>query len=326
MDISISTDTVKYLFVIIVVLGIINIRLMRFSYAAAILVLTGAVFNISELANPGLLILAVALNLIEGILIRLNTHKDIYPVFIKHDNQIAGAFLIRKFWIFPIVFFTFTSGQELSAGTLQYASGAVSALALDCILGFAGYSDIAISKQPERKIQETSRRLLIANALIMVTAVLSLYSDVFLIMTSILIIVVNESIILLGYSSEKRGIPLFVSVRRGLRVFDVLPGSHAHKIGIMRGDTILDMNGKDIQTEQGLSEALKNYPSFVWVHIKSAEGEDKTYSYSAYPDGLNNLGIVVVPREKEVTYNVDNLENLIIIRNLVARFRGLNRL
>jgi hypothetical protein len=323
--VTISVDAVKYLLIIAVVLGIINIRLVRFSYAAAILVLIGAVFNIGEFANPGLLIIAAVLNLIEGILIRLNTHKDIFPIFIKHETQIAGAFLIRKFWIFPIVFFTFASGQELSAGTLQYTSGIASALALDCILGFAGYSDIAISKQPEIKIRETSRRLIIANALLLLTTILSFYVGALLIIASILLIIVNEGIMFCGYSSEKRGEPLFVSVRRGLKVFDVLPGSHAQKMGIMRGDTILGINGKDIQTEQGLSEALKDYPSFVWVHIKSAEGEDKTYSYRAYPEGFKNMGIVFVPREKEVTYNVDNLENLVIIRNLVARFKGLNR-
>jgi hypothetical protein len=35
--------------------------------------------------------------------------------------------------------------------------------------------------------------------------------------------------------------------------------------------------------------------------------------------------VLTVPREREVTYNIDSYENLVILRDLVRRFRGISR-
>jgi hypothetical protein len=327
MNITIGFESIKYLFVITVFLGLINIRLVRLHYAAGILVLIGLVFNIKEFINPGLLVIAAVLSLAEAVLVRFNTSKDIYPVFIKHEEGIVGAFLIRKFWILPVVFLSFTAGQDIFDNTAGYITGSLSALSLDCILGFCGYTDIAFSRQPEEKIAKTSFELILFSFLILTTAVFSLFIPAFVIITVLLLLIGHEGIMFYEYYVERKRTPLFIPAKRGLMVFDILPESHAFKMGINRGDVILGINNKDIQTEQGLAEALKDYPSFVWVHLLDNNGKEKTLSYRAYPDGFNDLGIVCIPREKEVTYNIDHLENLVIIKNLVARFRktGIKR-
>ena len=106
---------------------------------------------------------------------------------------------------------------------------------------------------------------------------------------------------------------------------DVLPESHAKRMGIQRGDTILSVNSNDIQTEEGLNEALKEYPVYTWIHVIGWDGKEKTYEYRCYPGGYNDLGIMPVPREGEITYNTDKFEHMSIIKNIVTRFKGMNK-
>ena len=73
--------------------------------------------------------------------------------------------------------------------------------------------------------------------------------------------------------TEKRGIPLYSAVKRGLRVLDVLPGSNAQSMGIMRGDIILSINNMDIQSEEGIGEALKDFPVYTWIRVLRDEEE-----------------------------------------------------
>ena len=91
-------------------------------------------------------------------------------------------------------------------------------------------------------------------------------------------------------------------------------------MGMMRGDIILGINNMDIQTEEGINEALKGYPVYTWIRVLRGE-EEKILEYRCYPEVYNTLGIITVPREREVTYQISWFEHMNIIRNIVNRFR-----
>jgi hypothetical protein len=60
------------------------------------------------------------------------------------------------------------------------------------------------------------------------------------------------------------------------------------------------------------------------VDVVGWDGTQKSYEYKCYPEGYNFLGIISVPREKEVTYNTDYFEHLSILKNIVNRFRDIS--
>lgn len=80
-----------------------------------------------------------------------------------------------------------------------------------------------------------------------------------------------------------------------------------------------------MQTEEGIAEALRNFPTFIWIDAADIKGKEKKYEYKCYPEGINDLGIMIIPRENEVTYNIDYYENYSVLKNLVKRFRGNSR-
>lgn len=327
----------NYLYIIMAVLLLINVRYACISYAGGILAIAVLIFKIPEFDISSLLALIAVMHIVESLLVHFNAARESIPVFISHKGSITGAFLTRKFWPVPVVFLS-TLAQGVQRNLFNASSGGswplfrpeafhngVLALGLDCAIAVLCYTDLAITRQPERKSRDAAYCLFFFGIILFLAAIISQNIFIFKVIGAVFSIAGHEGIALYGRYIENKGTPIFKPVRRGLKVLDILPGSHAERMGMQKGDVILNINGKDIQTEEGMIEALKVYPSFVWIHVTTAAGQDKTYEYKCYPEGLSSLGILPVPREKEVTYNIDYYENLGIIKNLVARFRGFNR-
>lgn len=333
IGITINTEVFKYMFVIIMLMALINTRFVCFSYAAGIVAVIGLIFNIPEVDASTLLMLVAVTHFIESALIFFNAGRDSVPVFIKHKQGIAGAFLTQKFWPVPVVFLTFLARGSESLISVNmtdwwplikphtFYTGAL-ALGLDCVIAVLSYSDIAITKQPEKRSRENAYQIFVYSVVLLLIALASTRIFAFKVVGALFSIAAHEGIVFYGHYREKHGNPMFKSAERGLKVLDVLPGSHAQRIGIKRGDTILNINGYDIQTEGGVDEVLKSFPTFAWIHVIDADGNERTYEYKCFPDGFNRLGIISVPREREITYNIDYFDQLSVLKNLVARFRG----
>lgn len=359
IGISLDISAFQYLFLIMLALFIINPRFVCFSYAGGLLALIGIIFKVPGL-NPASLIALIAIaHLAESVLILLFGTNSIIPVYIKHENGIAGAFIIQKFWPLPLIFVA--SGiQSITAGGMEefvkadwwplfksfssFASSSIStftstaagiatsisasgglALGLGSLAAFLSYSDMAVSSQPEDKGRERAYLDLGYAVLLFVVSFFARDSMALQIIGALAAILAHEGISLFGKLRENSRKPLFMAERRGLKVFDVAKGTHAHEMGMRRGDTVLNVNGRDIQSVEGLIETLKDYPNYLWVKVKTPDGAEKLLEHRSYPEGVNNLGILTIPREQEVTYNIDYFENFAIIRNLVARFRAGNK-
>ena len=109
--------------------------------------------------------------------------------------------------------------------------------------------------------------------------------------------------------------------QRGLRILEIVPDGTAEKMKMKRGEIILTVNGKPVQTEDGIRHVLAKSPTFIWMHTEALNGQIKIYEHKCYPDGVKDLGVILVPKEWEVTYQVDEYENFTIIKNIVDKFR-----
>ncbi|HOJ08976.1 MAG TPA: PDZ domain-containing protein [Clostridiales bacterium] len=335
--ITLAPEVFEYLLIIMAVLILFNIRFICISYSAALLALIAVAFKISNIDVASLLALVAVMHFFESILVFAGAGRDCEPVYIKHGQSIAGAFITRRIWPVPVIFLTFLA-QRFGDVTLNsintikvdwwtlFNSSAVHAgalaIGLDCAVSALCYTDIAIARKPENKSRETAIWLLIYSILLFILAVISRNISLFKVMGALFALGGHEFIFLYGRYREMNNSPLFIPVRRGVRVLDVLPDSHAWRIGIRRGDIILSINSRDVQTEEGITEALRTFPTFIWVKLLDVDGIERTYEYKCYPDGINHLEILTVPRENEVTYNMSYFENYNVLKNLVKRFRG----
>ncbi len=335
LGITISREAVEYFMFAMLVLVVINTRFVKFTYVAGVLMVLSAVTGHPRIEASSMLLLMGIVQLTEALLTYLFGSSDSIPVYIKHNKGIAGAFVIKKLWPLPIVFFTYmlSGGIDVAAQgfspqwwalmDFRAAVPAAAVLGLDCFIGVTAYWDISITEEPVCRSRRASLYMTSIGIFLITGSLLSRHLPGAVIAAAA--VAARECMVVLGRKVQKRGKPLFVSVDRGIRILEVFKGGNAEKLGLKPGDVILSVNGKTVQTAEGLKAALVDYPRYVWVDVHTSDGSNVTYEKRFYPDGIDFLNILTVPRDSEVTYNIDSYENLTILKNLVERFRGASK-
>ena len=97
---------------------------------------------------------------------------------------------------------------------------------------------------------------------------------------------------------EKKRQPIFTPVKNGVKVLDTLPGGPGEKMGIKPGDIIVSINNKTIVTIEGMDDFFKEYINYIWVNVKNRFGEIRTLEYKDYYEGIDGLGIISVPQDR----------------------------
>jgi len=220
-EVTLETDTIRYLFYVMCFLLLIDLRLVSMPYAAGLLAAVSLIFGKPDVSIPSLLILAAVLQMTESILIFLTRKRDYIPVFFSHHDEITGAFLIRRFWMIPIVFFTYMlqSGSALSSFSAQQASravpsleGAAAALGLDCMITLLCYSDISIASNPVEKTFRNAAALMGHSIILMVIAFVSKKIPWVGTAGTAFCILGREAVFAWSRISEMRGQPLYSAV------------------------------------------------------------------------------------------------------------------
>jgi len=323
-----------YMMIIMSVFLLFNTRYMCVAYAGGILALVAYILKINDINVTSILVLISVMQIFQSILIYAGAGKDCEPVYIRYNEGIAGAFITKKIWPVPVIFAVFLTQEirDIMFNTINvnwwtlfkpetlYA-GTI-ALGLDCSVSVLSFEDMTITMQPEKKNKETAILFILYSVILFIFAVLSRSMAIFKLLGAIFALVGHESIYFYNRYLESHKEALFVPVQRGVRVLDVLPESNAYKMGVKRGDIILSINNMDVQTEEGIAEALRKAPNYIWVRILNVKGQEKIYEYRSFPEGVDKLGIIIVPRENEVTYNIRYYGRFNILKNLVKRFRG----
>lgn len=333
LGLYIEPEGLQTFLVIMVVLALINHRLVNPAYAGGILSLFALIFGYDKVHVPSMLSLIAVIQLSEAVLVYISRKQDNIPIFIYHRGEMTGAFIKQKYYAVPFVLLSLSSvpyamwqnqvrlgwGTMFQAGLPAAAAGAV--FLLTGAIGVTNYSSIAISTPPEEKCRNDAIRFLAGSLILFVLAFLAVKTEALRWVGAIFALVYREFVYQYSLYREKRNKPLYTVVRRGVRILEIIPGGTADKMKMKRGEIILNINGKPVQTEDGIRHVLAGCPTFIWMHTEDPNGQIKIYEHKCYPDGVKDLGVILVPREWEVTYLVDEYENFAIIRDIVDKFR-----
>jgi RNA polymerase sigma factor (sigma-70 family) len=173
----------------------------------------------------------------------------------------------------------------------------------------------------EEKCRNDSIKFLAGSLLLLIIAFFSGKNEVFKWIGAIFALLYREIMYQHALYRERKKQPLYTVAQRGLRILEIVPDGTAEKMKMKRGEIILTVNGKPVQTEDGIRHVLAKSPTFIWMHTEALNGQIKIYEHKCYPDGVKDLGVILVPKEWEVTYQVDEYENFTIIKNIVDKFR-----
>lgn len=333
LGLFIEPEGLQAFLVTMVILALINHRFVNPSYAGGIVCLFTLIFKYEKVHIPSLFALIAVIQLYEAVLIYLSRRQDNIPIFIRHNGQMTGAFIKQKYYAIPFILLSLSAipyavlqneivmtwGTLFKTGLLSAGSGA--AFLLTGAIGVTNYSSISISTPPEEKCRNDALKFLIGSLVLFMLACFSSKSEAVKWAGAIFVLVYREAVYRLTLCREMKKKPLYTVVRRGIRILEIIPGGTADKMKMKRGEIILNINGKPVQTEDGIRHVLANSPTFLWMHTEDPCGQIKIYEHKCYPDGVKDLGVILVPREWEITYQVDEYENFTIIKNIVDKFR-----
>lgn len=334
LGLYIEPEGLQTFLVIMVFLALINHRFVNPSYAGGIVSLATLMFNYDKIHVPSMLSLIAVIQLVEAILIYVTRKQDNTPVFIRHNGQLTGAFIKQKYYAVPFIMLTISNipfalwqnelrltwGAMFKTGLMTAGNGAV--FLLIGAIAVTNYSSVAISTPPEEKCRNDAIKYLAGSLILFLLAFFSTKVEFLQWAGAVFALVYREIVYRYTLYKEKINKPLYTVVRRGVRILEIIPGGTADKMKMKRGEVILNINGKPVQTEDGIRHVLANSPTFIWMHTEDPSGQIKIYEHKCYPNGVIELGVILVPREWEVTYQVDEYENFTIIKNIVDKFKS----
>ena len=332
--ITIDFQAVLFVWPLALILMLFNQRYMCFSYAGGIISLANLLTGWPKIDVSALIALIGVLHLMESMLILADGHRDSLPVWVEHDKlQPVGAYLLQKVWPIPLVVLVIPyAGAQLAANgggvsmpdwwPLFRSQNVSQVYALFPIVAVLGYGDIAITRLPDERARESGLWLAVYSISVLTLAIVSSRVYWLKYVAAVSVPLFHELLVIVGKKRQLRGEPAFGVPWVGLRVLEVLPESPAEKMGIKRGDILLNVNGKSISSQEMLYEALGEYLYIVWVDVKRGDSV-LSFEYTDYANGIDSLGLVFVPRNTGKYFRIEEQKGVII--RLWNKLRGNRR-
>ncbi len=331
LGVTVQIKDFRFILPLAIILMMINVRYLCFSYAGGIISLSSLIFGFPDINVSSIIAIVAVLHFIESILIWIDGHRSPTPIFTEHDIYgTVGAFTLQRFWPIPfavmIIILTkipgstdlnlpdwwplfIEEGLDIDNITLQ----------LSVVMAALGYGDIAISSTPRQKAKKSSLRLALYSITLLILATLSSYIYIFKYIAAIFAPLAHEGLIIYSQREERNKRPLFKNSNRGLTVLDVKKGSVAEKIGLKPGHIIWSVNDYLINEKEDLFYVLRQIPTYIRIIAVNTNGNTQILEHHDFKNGITSLGAIIVPKEANVVVNTRG--NNSIFKKIINKMR-----
>lgn len=269
-------------------------------------IIYGFIYNNLRFDITALMAIIAILHLMEALLIRMDGYRGALPVFVKGNGKVLGAFILQRFWIIPAIIFAagasgilpFTSWWPIIEPPIK---GNIIRNVMFMTVPFVamlGYGDIVISTEVRDKVKRSSRGLFIFSIVLLVLSILSSQYYIFKYIAAIFAPLAHEAFIYIERNRELRGKPKWEFREDGIIVLDTIPNTPSEAMGIKSGEIIVNINNIRIKSMEDAGNALKSYPTFVWIELMDIMGHIRTVEYKDFVNGVRSLGIITVPKDE----------------------------
>lgn len=329
LGVTLQIEDFKYILPLAIILMLINVRYLCFSYAGGLLALFSLVFGFPKINVSSIIAIVAILHFIESILIFIDGHKYPTPVFIEHDIYgTVGGFTLQRFWPIPFAVLLIVIGRLNGATDINLPDWWPLfipenldldnvTLQLTVVVAALGYGDIATTSSPKEKSKKSAIRLAFYSVILLILSVISSYIYIFKYIAALFAPIAHEILIIFSQREEKNKRPIFKVNPQGLTVLDVKKDSIAEKMGIKSGYSIRSINNYMVNEKEDLTYILRQYPTYIWIDGIDEKGSNYTVDYSDYRNGIGSLGAIIIPRNSDVV--VAPNRNISIIKNIFKK-------
>ncbi|GAE27131.1 cell division topological determinant MinJ [Halalkalibacter wakoensis JCM 9140] len=242
------------------------------------------------------LLLAIMM-IAEGVLIRMNGSKYTSPRLARSKRgKWVGMHFAKRLWMVPIVLFI-PEGVIPSLSFWPVFTIADMGLQPILVPFLIGFQQKVRGTLPETPIRSMGLRIVGLGILFALIAVGSYYVPVLAVVLGGLAIIAREWL----YQSDKKrdaALPAYFSNQaKGCVVLGILPGSPVEKMNIAVGETIVKVNGKEVNNETSFYEALQLNSAFCKLDVLNHEGEVRFAQGALYDGEHHQLGVLLVKED-----------------------------
>ncbi|HZJ99914.1 MAG TPA: PDZ domain-containing protein [Tissierellaceae bacterium] len=261
-----------YILIVTIILSLIDTRFICFAYGGSIVVLSNLLFAYPNVDSYDLMLLISVLHMVEALLIVLNgDHQSEVTIFTLGYKDVGG-YKFNRIWPLPLVLFI---GDTMIKPIT--------------IIALLSYGDFTISNYPKNKTVKSGIVLFLYGLLLLIITKYSTNQYI----SPIIAISGHEFIIHINKYREKNKLPLFTNPHEGIRVLAVKDRSIAKKIGISKGDIILEINDAPINDEGDLEDIEIINQGIYKIRFFSIK---KGIMNKTYRGKIKTLGIIPMPR------------------------------
>lgn len=314
---GVFSSGITYIWIIAILMAMINVRYLCFSYAGGIVALCSLLFGFPNVYVPGLMALVGILHLIESVLIWMDGASFSTPIFVKGKNgAIIGGYMMNRMWPIPLVLLALA--LPLTAGVSYISAEAMPSwwpllsqqqsfkylpFLVPVVLG---YGDIALTQIPEQRCRKSAARLAAYSIILIVLSIAAARLVLFAYLAALFAPLAHEVLIMIGKKEEEEGKPLYHAEGEGICILYTRQDSPAKQMRLEPGDRILKINNITLYSENQLIEFLAACPTFIWLEVRKWDGSLKTMEHQNYKEGIKNLGIMIVPRNAGIYFQMND--------------------
>lgn len=311
-----SGETLLCVWIATAVLAVVRLRYICLAYAAGALGVVQCALTWSGVGAddgaiakallgidvPGLLFLAGALHVAEGLLVLWQGAKHAVPLFLEGKRgKPVGAYSLSGLWPMPLLWLVPATGSgavDLPWTPLAGLDGSVAGWSFAAFPVLIGFTTRTLTRWPERKARETGGSLIVYGVVVAALAAGTWYWEQLGIAAAVAAFALHEGLLLWSRWREAGRQPLFVQDGRGLTILAVLPRTPAAEMGLAAGERITKVNGAKVRSKEQLHDALQLQSAFCKLEVVNRDGHIKFAQRARYAGEHYQLGLILAPDEE----------------------------
>lgn len=155
-----------------------------------------------------------------------------------------------------------------------------------------GFEQVIRGVLPTKAAKAYSQSLFILAFLVIGIAISGYFYTITTLISVVVAIMGREWISYRLKNEDQQKRPFFYPDSKGLKILAILPGTPAEDIGLMIGETVIKVNGKNVNNQLEFYHALQSSSAFCKLDIIDQRGEIRFAQRALYQGEHHELGII----------------------------------
>jgi hypothetical protein len=237
----------------------------------------------------GLLLIA------EGIIMHKEGAKIASPLLEKTNRGLKSiAFFSKKMTIIPVFFLIPSNVIDPFAPWWPYFTLGAEQFGLVLFPVVIGFQQVTRRLLPVHFYPKLGRYVRTLGVVTILGGVVA-YFDERIGIIVIAVALVIRFILSVGYKlTERKDVYAVSPAKEGAMIAAVLPDSPAEKMGLVAGEIITRVNGRDVYSERELYEALQINAAYCKLEVLDFQKENRLTQYVVHSEDHHQIGLIII--------------------------------